>query len=135
MTSTNLNVTARPALSLSFLELNRDVIISSLSVNSNWKELNNCWVANFLRETERLDQENFVVLKAKGVPLPLPTPPRSESSPVQQLLNSEEQDYYDDSVGSFGNDASNGIGSGSDVGTGLHPPVSSEAVNNNEQDS
>ncbi|CAG8615036.1 8325_t:CDS:2 [Diversispora eburnea] len=45
-----------------------DVLISSLSVNSNWKELDNCWVANFLREAERLEgQENFAVLKEKPI--------------------------------------------------------------------
>ncbi|CAG8590637.1 14787_t:CDS:10, partial [Acaulospora morrowiae] len=42
----------------SFLELNREVIISSLSVNSDWKELDNCWAANFLREAERFGGSN-----------------------------------------------------------------------------
>ncbi|RHZ47246.1 hypothetical protein Glove_586g44 [Diversispora epigaea] len=50
----------------SFLESKRDVLISSLSVNSNWNDTDRIWTTNFLREAENfLDQENFVILKEK----------------------------------------------------------------------
>ncbi|RHZ54575.1 hypothetical protein Glove_426g12 [Diversispora epigaea] len=48
-------------------QLNRDVIISSLTVICDWNDLDNGWATKFLREAERLeDQENFKNLKDKS---------------------------------------------------------------------
>ncbi|RHZ47102.1 hypothetical protein Glove_593g23 [Diversispora epigaea] len=50
----------------SFLKSKRDVLISSLSVNSNWNDTDRTWTRNFLREAENLlDQKNFADLKEK----------------------------------------------------------------------
>ncbi|RHZ71234.1 hypothetical protein Glove_261g6 [Diversispora epigaea] len=50
-----------------FLKLNRDIIISSLSVNFNWNDIDRTWTRNFLREAENfLDQKNFADLKEKS---------------------------------------------------------------------
>ncbi|RHZ48015.1 hypothetical protein Glove_562g19 [Diversispora epigaea] len=59
----------------SFLVHNRDIIISSLSMNFNWNDIDRTWIRNFLREAENfLEQKNFADLKEKCIERSSPEP-------------------------------------------------------------
>ncbi|CAG8566309.1 10817_t:CDS:2 [Diversispora eburnea] len=48
--------------------MSKYVLIFSLSVNSNWNNIDHAWSANFLNEAKNLlDQENFADLKEKPI--------------------------------------------------------------------
>ncbi|CAG8529174.1 9339_t:CDS:2, partial [Gigaspora rosea] len=103
----------------SFLELNRDVIISSLPANAKWKELDHTWMINFNREAKRiLQHKDYKDLKEKsgvGADIGL-------ESGVGNDIGSESGVGAD--IG-FESGVGNDISSKSGVGTEPHPDIGS----------